>query len=75
MTSLAPLTSTAFIQSKRLSAITNRCSRQPEDIGDLDERVLHVGRDDPDVVRVEGDEFEFFHGRVPFPAILVSFPS
>ena len=32
----------------------------PEYVGDLDERVLHMGRDDLDVVLVEGDEFKFF---------------
>jgi hypothetical protein len=42
--------------------------RLPEDIGDLDERVLHMGRDDADIVLIEGDEFKFLHGRVPFPA-------
>ena len=58
--------STAFIQSKRLSAITNRCSlRPPENIGDSDEGVLYMGRNDFDVVLVKRDEFEFLHGSFP----------
>ena len=43
-------------------------ARLPEDVGDFDQGVLHMGGNDLDVVLVEGDEFKFLHGRVPFPA-------
>jgi hypothetical protein len=35
-----------------------------------------MGRNDLDVILVKGDEFEFLlHGRLPFPAILISYQS
>ena len=41
-------------------------ARLPENIGDLDQGVLHMGRHHFDVVLVERDELEFIHARFMF---------
>ena len=62
--------SAAFIQSKRLSAITKRCSRGCQRMSaTLTQSILHMGGDDLDVIIVEGNELEFLHDRVLFSAI------
>src|SRR5579863_1015445 len=44
-------------------------ARLPADIRGFDASILHMGGDDLDVVIVEGNELEFLHDRVLFPAI------
>ena len=51
-------------QSKRLSAITKRCSRGRQKMSaTLTSGVLHVGRNHLDVVLVERDELQLLHTR------------
>jgi hypothetical protein len=46
--------------------------RPPENIGDLDERILHMSRDDLDVIFIEGDELEFVGARTHPIASLIN---